>query len=210
VAAVISRCARVFAGVMLQKHLDRQTTERELALFAEVIEASHDLRTIWRNPSVPGVQKRKVLDWIVVRGGMSRMVRNLIAVLIDRHRISALREVMRQLEIGLNQRMGITQAEVTTAPVRGQRLVEFLKQGQYARLSFAKPNLIIYPGMNGFLDDLAVKDVRTGIPAKCWRREEQHERCRQAARTHILLAECTSPSRSRTPLVRQALCDAVL
>jgi F-type H+/Na+-transporting ATPase subunit alpha len=42
---------------------------------------------------------------------------------------------------------------------RGQRLVELLKQGQYAPLSFAKQILIIYAGTNGFLDDVAVEDV---------------------------------------------------
>jgi F-type H+-transporting ATPase subunit alpha len=42
---------------------------------------------------------------------------------------------------------------------RGQRLVELLKQGQYAPLSFSKQILIIYAGTNGFLDDLAIDDV---------------------------------------------------
>lgn len=42
---------------------------------------------------------------------------------------------------------------------RGQRLVELLKQGQYAPLSFAKQILIIYAGTNGFLDDLAPEEV---------------------------------------------------
>ena len=42
---------------------------------------------------------------------------------------------------------------------RGQRLVELLKQGQYAPLSFSKQILIIYAGTNGFLDDLAIEDV---------------------------------------------------
>jgi F-type H+-transporting ATPase subunit alpha len=42
---------------------------------------------------------------------------------------------------------------------RGQRLVELLKQGQYAPLSFSKQILIIYAGTSGFLDDLAIEDV---------------------------------------------------
>jgi F-type H+-transporting ATPase subunit alpha len=42
---------------------------------------------------------------------------------------------------------------------RGQRLVELLKQGQYAPLSFSKQILFIYAGTNGFLDDLAIEDV---------------------------------------------------
>jgi F-type H+-transporting ATPase subunit delta len=43
------------------------------------------------------------------------MVRNFIAVLIDRHRISALREVIREVELELNKRAGLTEAEVTSA-----------------------------------------------------------------------------------------------
>lgn len=42
---------------------------------------------------------------------------------------------------------------------RGQRLVELLKQGQYAPLSFAKQILIIYAGTNGFLDDVPPQEV---------------------------------------------------
>ena len=49
-----------------------------------------------------------------------------------------------------------TQAQLS----RGQRLVELLKQDQYSPLPFSKQILIIYAGTNGFLDDLAVEDVR--------------------------------------------------
>ena len=50
----------------------------------------------------------------------------------------------------------ITQAQLT----RGERMVEILKQGQYAPLPVAKQVLIIYAGTNGFLDDLPVSLVR--------------------------------------------------
>jgi F-type H+/Na+-transporting ATPase subunit alpha len=43
---------------------------------------------------------------------------------------------------------------------RGARLVEILKQGQFAPLPVEKQILIIYAGTNGFLDDLPVADVR--------------------------------------------------
>ncbi len=43
---------------------------------------------------------------------------------------------------------------------RGKRLVEILKQGQYEPLPFSKQIMIIYAGTNGFLDDLAVEDVK--------------------------------------------------
>ncbi|HYE24072.1 MAG TPA: F0F1 ATP synthase subunit alpha [Clostridia bacterium] len=49
-----------------------------------------------------------------------------------------------------------TQAQLN----RGARLVELLKQGQYEPLPASKQILAIYAGTNGFLDDLAVEDVR--------------------------------------------------
>ena len=49
-----------------------------------------------------------------------------------------------------------TQAQLA----RGQRLVELLKQDQYAPLPVAKQILTIYAGTNGFVDDIAVEDLR--------------------------------------------------
>jgi F-type H+-transporting ATPase subunit alpha len=43
---------------------------------------------------------------------------------------------------------------------RGQRLVELLKQNQFSPLPVEKQVLSIYAGVNGFLDDVAVPDVR--------------------------------------------------
>ncbi len=50
-----------------------------------------------------------------------------------------------------------TQAQLA----RGQRLVEVLKQDQFSPLPFSKQILIIFAGTNGFLDDMAVEDIRT-------------------------------------------------
>jgi F-type H+-transporting ATPase subunit alpha len=49
-----------------------------------------------------------------------------------------------------------TQAQLN----RGARLVEVLKQNQFAPLPASKQIMIIYAGTNGYLDDLAVEDVR--------------------------------------------------
>jgi len=43
---------------------------------------------------------------------------------------------------------------------RGQRLVELLKQNQFSPLPVEKQVLSIYAGVNGFLDDIPVPDVR--------------------------------------------------
>ena len=43
---------------------------------------------------------------------------------------------------------------------RGQRMTEFLKQGQYSPLSMEKQVIGIFAGTNGYLDNYAVSDVR--------------------------------------------------
>jgi F-type H+-transporting ATPase subunit delta len=115
VSAITNRYARVFADFVLEQHLDRPKTAADLALFVQLIGLSRELRSVWENPSVEAAQKRKVLDRIAARVDASRMVRNLIAVLIDRGRISVLREIAQAVEMELNRRMGLIQAKVTTA-----------------------------------------------------------------------------------------------
>jgi F-type H+/Na+-transporting ATPase subunit alpha len=51
---------------------------------------------------------------------------------------------------------------------RGQRLVEVLKQKQFSPLPFSKQILIIFAGTNGFLDDLAVDQIR-GFEAELYK-----------------------------------------
>jgi F-type H+-transporting ATPase subunit alpha len=43
---------------------------------------------------------------------------------------------------------------------RGQRLVEVLKQAQYAPLPVERQVVIVYAGANGLLDEIAVADIR--------------------------------------------------
>jgi len=67
------------------------------------------------NPSIPGDRKRAVLDAIAQRLGMTRQVRNFIAVVIDHRRLPLLADILKQLEQELNDRLGIADAEVISA-----------------------------------------------------------------------------------------------
>ncbi len=114
-AAVNSRYARAFADVVFDKKLDTGHTIEELRTLAEMVENTPQLRNVWENPSVPEAQKIAVLDRIIHAVGASRMTRNLLAVLIDNRRIAALPEIARQFQEELNARLGIADAEITTA-----------------------------------------------------------------------------------------------
>jgi F-type H+/Na+-transporting ATPase subunit alpha len=83
--------------------------------------------------------------------------------------IKAMRQVAGTLKLELAQyrelaafaQFGSDLDKATQAQLnRGKRLVEILKQGQYQPLPFSKQIMIIFAGTNGFLDDLAVEDVK--------------------------------------------------
>jgi len=86
---------------------------------------------VWENPSVQAEQKRAVLDRIITHIGGSRMLRNFVAVLIDHRRVAALPEIARQFELDLNERMGLADAEVTSA----RELSDAEKRALEARVS---------------------------------------------------------------------------
>jgi F-type H+-transporting ATPase subunit alpha len=58
---------------------------------------------------------------------------------------------------------------------RGQRLVEVLKQAQYAPLRVERQIVVIYAGTNGFLDDVDVSEIRP-FEADMYRYLEVHHR----------------------------------
>jgi len=118
-ASVASTYARAFADVILDTHLDAARSIAELRAIASLLAESSDLRRVWENPAIPAEQKRRVLDVIAERDGLSRQVRNLIAVLIDHRRIHFLEPIIRQLEKELDARLGFAEAQITSARLLG-------------------------------------------------------------------------------------------
>jgi F-type H+-transporting ATPase subunit delta len=114
-ASVASTYARAFADVVLSAHLNADRSVAELRMIASLLAESSDLRRVWRSPAIPAEQKRRVLDVIAERDGVSKQVRNLIAVLIDHRRILFLEPIIRQLEKELDARMGFAEAQITSA-----------------------------------------------------------------------------------------------
>ena len=114
-AAITSRYARALADVVQDQKADPRRIEDELKTMADVVSSAPQLRTVWENPAVEANEKRAVLDAIVERTEVSKMVRNFVAVLIDHRRIGSLPAIVRQVEVEFNERLGLAMAEVTTA-----------------------------------------------------------------------------------------------
>ncbi len=114
-ASVINTYARAFAEAVLGGQHDPDKTLREAKGVAELVAGSKELREVWETPSITPEQKRAVLDAIVAQEGISEIVRNFVAVLIDHRRIKFLGPIVKQFEIELDQRLGFTETEITSA-----------------------------------------------------------------------------------------------
>jgi len=113
-ASVVNIYARAFADAVMDKRLDPARTLAEAQQISALVQQNKSLREVWETPSIPAEQKRAVLDAIVKRAGISQMVRNFVAVLIDKRRMSFLGEIVKQFAEELNQRLGFAEAEITT------------------------------------------------------------------------------------------------
>src|SRR6266705_2754784 len=114
-ASVTSTYARAFVDVVLDKRLDATKILQELHALGALLAEHRDLRRIWENPAIPAQQKRNLLDAIVAHEGISRPVRNFLAVLMDHRRVQFFKEIINSFEQELNQRLGFAEAEVTSA-----------------------------------------------------------------------------------------------
>ena len=114
-ASVTSTYARAFSDVVFENRLDAAQVVQELRTVEANVAESEDLRRVWENPSIPADQKRKLLDAIAASEGLSKPVRNFIAVLIDHRRIQFLRPIVEQFQRDLNARLGFVDAQITSA-----------------------------------------------------------------------------------------------
>lgn len=133
-ASVVGIYARAFADVVVSSKADPGKLLSELhavqALFAE----SEPFRRVLDNPSIPGEQKRAVLDAVIQKLGGSRPVRNFVAVLIDHRRLALYSKIVKQVEQELNDRLGFAEAQITSARPLGDREKQEL-EAEIARLT---------------------------------------------------------------------------
>ncbi|MGH9566178.1 MAG: ATP synthase F1 subunit delta [Candidatus Angelobacter sp.] len=114
-AAVAGRYARAFAEVVIERKMDPEMSVKELNDFAGLVNRSAELRNVLQNPAVEHKQKIGLLDALIKKMSGSKMLRNFIAVLVDHHRIRQISEIAGQFRRELDARMGIAEAQVSSA-----------------------------------------------------------------------------------------------
>jgi F-type H+-transporting ATPase subunit delta len=133
-ASVVGTYARAFADVVIGSKADPARMMEELHSMQALLAESDQLRRVMENPSIPGQQKRAVLDAVIAKTGGSRPVRNFIAVITDHRRLPLFGEIVKQVEREMNDRLGFAEADVTSARVLGDSEKQVL-EGEIAKLT---------------------------------------------------------------------------
>ena len=113
-ASFISIYGRAMADVVVDRGLDAGRVSSELESIAAVLSESAELRIVWDSPSVAADQKLRLLDGLAKKLGLSREVRNFVAVLISNRRIHAYNEISKNAIEQINERLGIADAEIVS------------------------------------------------------------------------------------------------
>ena len=114
-AIVNLRYARALAAVISDQNLDLVAAQGQLNDFANLLAESAELHEVLQNPSIPEAQKLKVLDAIAPRLGLSRPIRNFIALVTHHQRLPELRDMITAYANVADENSGIADVEITTA-----------------------------------------------------------------------------------------------
>ena len=114
-AIVDLRYARALDEVVVAQQLPRDAVKGQLSDFLSTFEGSPELREVMENPSIPEEQKLRLLDAIAGRVGMSKAVRNFLAVVTHHMRLQELGEIFQAYLEMADKDNRVTEAEVTSA-----------------------------------------------------------------------------------------------
>lgn len=140
--AVARRYAAALADVVMARGEAREV-QSELSAWEQMMQDNAPLLEVFRNPTIPYDQKRRVVSQLIERTRVRPATANFLQVLLQNHRLAELGEINRNFAQELDRRAGVVSAQVTTArPVDTQaqealrhRLMELTRSN--VRLDFA-------------------------------------------------------------------------
>ena len=119
--AVARRYAAAMADVAVEKNSGPRV-KSDFGSFVTAFYEAADLRNLLESPAVAIDAKTRVIQAIGARMQLDATVANFIRVVVDNGRTELLHEIEAALGEELNARMGIAQAEVTSAsPLSGEQ-----------------------------------------------------------------------------------------
>jgi F-type H+-transporting ATPase subunit delta len=114
-AVVDLRYARALAEVIADQKMDLVAAQGQLNDFADMLDASVELREVLQNPSIPEPQKLRLLDAIAEKAELGRPIRNFLALVVHHQRLHELRDMVAAYASLAEEETGVIEAEITTA-----------------------------------------------------------------------------------------------
>jgi F-type H+-transporting ATPase subunit delta len=113
-SALAERYAAALADVAFARR-NGDAVRNDLGAFIDLYNQTPDLRNALESPVVESEVKHRVIEEVCARMGLNEAVRNFIYTVVDHRRIHLLREMVPMFRAALNERLGIADAEVTSA-----------------------------------------------------------------------------------------------
>jgi F-type H+-transporting ATPase subunit delta len=88
---------------------------KQLADFNAAYQESEELRNFLASPAVERQAKHGVIEKLAARLGASKIIRNFLFIMIDNQRTTLLPQMLESLELVLQQRQGVAEANVVSA-----------------------------------------------------------------------------------------------
>jgi F-type H+-transporting ATPase subunit delta len=113
-SALAERYAAALADVAFERR-NGDTLSKDLNAFIELYFQTPDLRNALESPVIESEVKHRVIEQICAKMGLNEAIRNFIYVVVDHGRIHLLHEIIPAFRAELNERLGVADAEVTSA-----------------------------------------------------------------------------------------------
>ncbi len=112
--ALAQRYAAALADVAMAQNAGEKV-QNDLAAFAGLLAESTDLQNFLASPAAARTSKEAVIEKLVSRLGASQTLRNFLFVLVQNRRTQTLPQIRQAFQELLHARLGIAEAEVTSA-----------------------------------------------------------------------------------------------
>ena len=110
--------AQRYAAALVDVAMERKkpdAVQADLASFRQAFDASSDLRNVLESPAVSEEAKENVVVTLAAKMGLNDAVRNFVHLIVRHRRTEMLDEIQAAFQSELNARLGIAEAQVTTA-----------------------------------------------------------------------------------------------
>jgi len=122
-SALANRYARALVDIVLEpgSPLKPEEAVAQLRVAEQILMQSAELRIALMTPAIPTARKRAVMGRLLDESGSSKLIRNLIFVVIDHRRIGIFSEICEAFELVLDERLGFARAEIVSAAPLDER-----------------------------------------------------------------------------------------